>query len=51
MNEIVRSHLNEIEARLIECPVHIGADHVEGFSGNPDIFAFIDKMERNLINK
>jgi hypothetical protein len=31
--------------------LHTGADHVEGFSGNPDIFAFIDKMERNLIKK
>jgi hypothetical protein len=131
MNERVRSHFDEIEARLIECPVilsyeitrrdispddgklriksaltgggvfecflyvkdtgyrihllkysfhwqnvegkpvrrldnaphhtdlpyaphhlHIGADdHVEGFSGNPDIFAFIDKMERTLIKK
>ncbi len=31
--------------------LHIGADHVEGFSGNPDIFAFIDDMERTLIRK
>ena len=130
MNERVRSHFDEIEARLIECPVilsyqitrrdispddgklriksaligggvfecflyvkdtghriyplkfsfhwqdaegkpvrrldnaphhtdlpyapnhlHIGVDHVEGFSGNQDIFAFIDKMEGNLIKK
>jgi len=130
MNERVRSHFDEIEARLIECPVivsyqvirrdispddgklrirsallaggvfefflyvkdsgyrihplkysfhwqdaegkavrrldnaphhtdlpyaphhlHIGTDHVEGFSGSPDIFAFIDEMERNLIKK
>jgi len=31
--------------------LHIGADHVEGFFGNPDIFAFIDEMERNLIKE
>jgi len=31
--------------------LHIGADHVEGFSGNPDISAFIDYMERALIGK
>jgi hypothetical protein len=31
--------------------LHIGADHVEGFSGNPDILAFIDKMEKTLIKK
>ena len=130
MNERVRSHFDEIEARLIECPVilsyqiirrdispddgklrirstlsgggafecflyvkdiedrlhplkysfhwqnaegktvkrldnaphhtdlpyaphhlHIGADHVEGFYGNPDLFAFIDNMERSLVRK
>jgi hypothetical protein len=130
MNERVRSHFDEIEARLIECPVilsyqiirrdispddgklrirstlsgggafecffyvkdiedrlhllkysfhwqnaegktvkrldsaphhtdlpyaphhlHIGADHVEGFYGNPDLFAFIDDMERTLVRK
>lgn len=28
--------------------LHTGAGHVEGFSGNPDIFAFIDDMERTL---
>ena len=31
--------------------LHTGDDHVEGFSRNPDIFAFIDKMERALIKK
>jgi hypothetical protein len=31
--------------------LHIGANHVEGFSGNPDIFAFIDDMEKTLISK
>ena len=31
--------------------LHIGADHVEGFFGNPDIFAFIDEMERDLIKE
>lgn len=30
--------------------LHIGDDHVEGFSGNPDIFAFIDQMERTLVS-
>ncbi|MDZ7696255.1 MAG: DUF6516 family protein [Deltaproteobacteria bacterium] len=29
---------------------HIGDDHVEGFSGNPDIFAFIDEVESALVN-
>jgi hypothetical protein len=29
--------------------LHMGAAHVEGFSGCPDIFAFIDKMEKSLI--
>jgi hypothetical protein len=29
--------------------LHIGTDHVEGFSGSPDIFAFIDKMEMNIL--
>jgi len=31
--------------------LHIGPDRVEGFSGIPDIFAFIDDMERALIRK
>jgi hypothetical protein len=31
--------------------LHVAADHVEYFSGNPDIFAFIDDMERTLIGK
>jgi hypothetical protein len=31
--------------------LRIGDDHVEGFSGNPDILAFIDDMERALIKK
>jgi len=31
--------------------LHIGEDHVNGFSGNPDIFTFIDEMERTLIVK
>lgn len=31
--------------------LHIGADHVEGFFGKPDIFAFIDEMEMNLIKE
>lgn len=28
--------------------LHIGTDHVEGFPGDPDIFAFIDELERSL---
>jgi len=28
--------------------LHIGNDHVEGFSGKPDAFAFIDEIERTL---
>jgi hypothetical protein len=31
--------------------LHIGADHVEGFAQNPDIFTFIDEIERNLIRE
>lgn len=31
--------------------IHTGADHVEGFSGNPDIFAFIDEMEKSSIKE
>jgi len=31
--------------------IHIGAGDIEGFSGNPDIFAFIDDTERTLIGK
>jgi hypothetical protein len=30
--------------------VHIGDDHVEGSSGNPDVFAFIEQMERALVS-
>ena len=96
MNERVRRHFDEIEARLIECflyvkdtgypsyplkysfhwqdaqgktirrwdnaphhtdlpcaphHLHIGDDHVEGFPGRPDIFAFIDEMEWTLVRK
>ena len=28
--------------------LHMGSDHVEGFSEDPDIFAFIDEIERTL---
>ena len=31
--------------------VHTGVDHVEGFAGNPDIFAFLDVIELSLINE
>jgi hypothetical protein len=31
--------------------LHVGADHVEGFSEDPDLFAFIDEMERILSGK
>lgn len=31
--------------------LHVGEDHVEGFSGNPDIFVFIDEMEWTLVRK
>jgi len=31
--------------------LHTGADDVEGFSGKPDFFEFIDKIERNWIKK
>jgi hypothetical protein len=30
--------------------LHVGDDHVENFSGSPDIFAIIDLMEGPLIN-
>jgi hypothetical protein len=46
MNEKVRSHFDEIEARLIECPVILSYEITRR-----DIFAFIDKMERALIKK
>ena len=76
MNERIRSHFDEIETRLIECPVILsyqithkdispddgklriksaltGGGIFECFlyvkSGYPDIFAFIDKMEKSLI--
>jgi len=26
--------------------LHVGADHVEGFSGKPDLFAFMEQMEK-----
>ena len=29
--------------------LHTGADHVEGFAGSPDIFAFIDKIEMTIL--
>lgn len=31
--------------------LHIGADRVEGFSEDPDLFAFVDEMERILIGE
>jgi len=31
--------------------LHIGADHVEGFAGTPDILKFIDEIEKNLIRE
>lgn len=31
--------------------LHIGSDRVEGFPGNPDVFEFIDNMERTLTGK
>jgi len=31
--------------------LHIGNNHVEGFFGNPDIFKFIDEIERALVGK
>ncbi|MEI6609009.1 MAG: DUF6516 family protein [Deltaproteobacteria bacterium] len=29
--------------------LHMGGDHIEGFAGSPDIFAFIDNMEITIL--